>query len=305
MMIDLHCDTVSEMIRHDQHLDRNNLHFDLARAKTAGSILQVMALFSRERNVDAYLRAVLEEIVFLHREVARFPEQLYLAQTYQDLADNPDKIGLLLHLEGGECLGHSLTLLDALVILGLRSLGLTWNYRNVFADGVDENEGLTRLGRELVADCDRRGLILDLAHCAPRGALEALELTTRPVMISHANTWHHCAHRRNIRDDLLRQLRENGGIIGVTYVADFVCPEGAAQGATVAQLVQHILHLSEVVGLDHIALGSDFDGADAMVIPEVAAMPLLRAELEKNAFSSGEIDQIFAQNARRFLQAVL
>jgi membrane dipeptidase len=247
------------------------------------------------------LRAILEQIVYLRREAASQPEAVYLAGSWRDVEANPEKIGLLPHLEGGECLGGSLLLLDVLWALGLRSLGLTWNHRNALADGADETAGLTRLGRELIAECNRRKIIVDLAHCAPRSALEAMEASSQPVMISHANAWQICRHRRNIQDDVLDRLRENGGVIGVTYVADFV----AAGEATPAHLIQHILYLSDRVGIDHIALGSDFDGADDMVIPDVSSCGLLRDALARHGFGPADIDKIFARNARHFLRAVL
>jgi membrane dipeptidase len=300
-MIDLHCDTVSRMLREQVHLGKNQLQFDTERAQAVGSVLQVMALFSYERNIDAHLRAILEQIAYLHREAAEEPG-VYLVHTAADIQANPDKIGLLLHLEGGECLGGNLLLLDILYDLGLRSLGLTWNHRNMLADGVEETAGLTQLGRDLIAECNRRRIIVDLAHCAFKGAVEALEISTQPVMISHANAWHICQHRRNIQDEVLQKLKQNGGIIGVTYVDDFVFPEPVPG---IKRLVQHLLYLSEKIGIDHIALGSDFDGADDMAVPDVSACPLLREALLQHDFSAGEVDKIFTQNARRFLQTVL
>ena len=299
-MIDLHCDTVSRILKNKESLSHNSGHFDLTRALAAGQQMQIAALYSSHQNPDANLRDTLEQIAYFNKEMLICENLAYRILNATDVLRETEKIGMLLHMEGAESLGNSTELLDLFFTLGLRSIGLTWNHRNVFADGVYEHGGLTSKGRELITACQKKGIVVDLAHCSERSSLETLEIARAPVMISHANAWGIYPCFRNVSDQVLAALKSNGGIIGVTYVADFV----SAVPMDIDKLVQHILYLIEKIGVECVALGSDFDGADDMVINKVEDTCFLRAELTKY-IAEKDIERIFYQNAADFLRAVL
>lgn len=186
----------------------------------------------------------------------------------------------------------------------MRALSLTWNHRNHFADGVGEESaagGLTRAGRKLVQELSRKGIILDLAHLAGRCFFEALELTERPPLVSHANARKLCEHPRNLSDEQLKALADRGGVIGLSLCPYFITSEAEAG---LEQLVDHFSHVAGLIGVEHLAFGSDFDGIEKTVtgIRDVAAYPALPEALSKRGFHPREVELIARGNLERILQ---
>ena len=168
-IIDLHCDTISALMVKQEPLARNSCHFDLDRAKKAGIDIQFFGLFSMPDDNTAVLRRILKQIEKYDRENSLNKKELYSLLAFKDTLSpaNKNKMGCLLHLEGAEALGNDVELIHVLYRLGLRSLGLTWNYRNMMAEGVSEGShgaGLSNLGRRLLKEMQGLGIILDLAH---------------------------------------------------------------------------------------------------------------------------------------------
>ena len=304
-IIDLHCDTISFIAENWGSLRTNSAHFDLVRAGQTGICLQFFALFTPPDDSNAVLRRILKMVQKYHQEMSLNRDLVYPLLEFNDMltAENQDKIGCLLHLEGAEALGHDVELLQVLYLLGLRSIGLTWNYRNMMADGVSEGNadgGLSSKGRQLLDEMSRLGVILDLAHLGERSYFDALEHYNKPLIVSHANAAGLCPHRRNLSDDQLAALQQNGGIIGVTAVKDFIGEKDGIEG-----LIDHIAYISDLIGCQHVALGSDFDGADNMVLRGVEGYQNLDERLEKRGFKPGEIENILWGNAVRILKAIL
>lgn len=305
-IIDLHCDTISSIYRLGESLEKNSRHFDLERARQAGISLQVFALFVSPSEGSNSLRQILKQADYFHRQIESSPEQVYLVSGGNDInkPENADKTGCLLHLEGADALGNDLELLRLLYRLGLRSMGLTWNPRNLLADGVGEGRdggGLSNLGRKTIEEMNRLHMILDLAHAAPRSFYEALEVCTDPVMVSHANAQTVCSHPRNLDDDQLRALAGNNGIIGVTMVSEFVGQDSPG----IEDLLDHIVYISELIGVSHVALGSDFDGADNMIMAGIEGYNEWESLLAGRGFSRPEREMILKGNACRLFGSIL
>ncbi len=302
---DLHCDTIARIAKTQGSLNSNNGHFDLTRAEQSGICLQFFALFVLPDDSNAVLRQILKLVQKYHHEINLNQSTVYPLLKYTDVlqAENHDKIGGLLHLEGAEALGNDVELIHVLYQLGLRSIGLTWNYRNMMADGVNEGDkdgGLSVNGRQLLDELQRLGIILDLAHLGERSYFEALEYYSKPLIVSHANARALCKHRRNLSDGQLKALQTNGGVIGVTAVKDFVGDHDGIEG-----LIDHIVYISELIGSEHVALGSDFDGADHMVIDGVERYQNLDFRLGKRGFAPVEIEKILSGNVLRVIEAIL
>lgn len=306
-IIDLHCDTLSAILSRNHSLWENNCHLDVKRARAAGVRLQFFALYSGMREYSPALRDCLVQAQSLLQTLEQFPQDMILVKSGEDLEEltkNDTRMGCLLHLEGGEALGMDVEILHLFHHLGLRSLGLTWNYRNQLANGVSEEDdrgGLSQKGKEVVREMDGLGIALDLAHIAPASFYDALDYYTRPPLVTHANAQALCPHRRNLDDSQLKALAERDGLIGVTYVNDFV----AQTAPNVDQLIDHMVHISSLVGIHHLALGSDFDGADDMVLSGVQELPALVKRLPERGFTAEEIENILWKNALRVLNAVL
>jgi len=305
-IIDLHCDTISAILKSQEELYINGKHFDLKRAKIAGVGTQFFALFTMPTDYNSALRSILTQIDCFYQQLEKYQEHACLVRNCDELlqAEKEERLGCILHLEGGEALGLDMAILRLLHRLGLRSIGLTWNERNQLADGIYEGEqagGLSARGKSVVKEMEKLGISLDLAHISENSFYDALENYNKPVMVTHANAQSLCNHGRNLTDHQLRMLAENGGIIGVTQVNSFV----KEQGAKLEDLVNHIVYISELIGTEHVALGSDFDGADDVVMQGIEEYKDWGSILAPRGFNQEEIDKILRDNALRVINQVL
>lgn len=306
-IVDLHCDILSKLVEGADSLYSNSHHFDIKRALRVDMQVQFFSLFTHPEGAEACLRKIMLQITRLLKAVQDHPNHVYLLTHSGQLEDqfSRDKLAAVIHLEGGEALGSDLELLYLLYQLGLRSLALTWNPPNLLAGGVDAAEeagGLTAQGRQLIELMDDLGVVLDLAHIAPRSFFEVLEFYDKPLMVTHANAYHLCPHRRNLKDEQLRALAQNGGVIGFTQVSDFVKENGRALPG---DFIDHLVYVAELIGVEYLALGSDFDGADRIVLPAVEAYEGMFSLLETRGFSGREIESILAGNALRVIRKVI
>lgn len=304
-IIDLHCDVLSRLSVSQEGLAKNAGHFDLMRSAASGLALQCFALFHYADDFNVTLRNIMRQIEVFHHQMNLSSNRVRVALTYQDIveAGRSQCLACLLHMEGADALGDSLELLPLFYRLGVRSIGLTWNHQNAFASGVlePEDHGLTPLGQQLIQYMDHMGVILDLAHIGERGFAQALDCCSRPVMVSHANARALCPHPRNLSDRQLQALGEHGGLVGVTLVNDFI----AEENGTIQRLLDHIAYVSDLIGVEHLALGSDFDGADRMAMTGVEQYAQWPELLSKRGFTDAEIQQILQDNALRLFKAVL
>ena len=211
----------------------------------------------------------------LHRMADMFNEAdgaIRLVRTVKDiegcLAD--DVIACILHYEGVEMLREDLSDLEADYQRGLRSLGPVWSRSNAFAHGVpfgfpctpDIGPGLTDAGKELVRRCNDLGIMLDVSHMNYKGFMDLAELTTAPVVATHCGVHAICASTRNLLDDQLALIKDSNGLVGVNFHVGFLRPDGREDPDTpLSVIVDHLDYMVEHMGIDHVALGSDFDGA--------------------------------------------
>ena len=268
--------------------------------------LQFFAMFTRPVEANQALRPILKQLNKFYEEVDANSNQVQIILNYEDIiaAQKQGKVGAILHLEGAECLGNDLDILRLLYRAGLRSIGPTWNDRNQFADGVGEREaggGLSILGRNLVTEMERLGVVLDLAHMSKGSFYDALGYYNKPVLVTHANALSLCPHPRNLDDEQLKALAQHKGLIGITQVADFVGLERTDTDA----LLDHMVYIADLIGVEYLALGSDFDGADNMIINEVGGYQCLPELMQKRGFSQDETDRILFENALSTLQQII
>ena len=210
---------------------------------------------------------------------------------------------ILMAIEHAGALMGSLNLLWALHAFGVRSIGLTHNISSEAADGVAEARegvGLTQFGVRLVREMNRLGVLVDLAHVSEGGFYHALETSSRPVIFSHGNARALCDHRRNLSDDQLRALRQNGGVIGLSFVPMFIDPAEP----TLERLLDHVDHVIEVAGIETVGLGSDFDGGGTL-LEGVEDYWRVTEGLQARGYAENEIRKILGENTRRVLQATI
>jgi membrane dipeptidase len=279
----------------------------------------------------------------VYRLVERYPDRLALVTTAAEAeaAHAGGRIASLLGAEGGHCIGESLGVLRILRRLGVRYLTLTHNRNTTWADSAtDEPEhgGLTGFGREVVAEMNRVGMLVDLSHVAPSTMRQALEAGTAPVIFSHSSCRAVSDHPRNVPDDVLERLAANGGVAMVTFVPAFVSPavgtwdaelraamaaagadhrslterkafaerwDGPAKpAATVDDVVAHLEHAREVAGIDHIGLGGDYDGVGSLPVglEDVSKYPVLFAALLDRGWSESDCAKLAGLNTLRVLR---
>ncbi|MHB8643665.1 MAG: dipeptidase [Gaiellaceae bacterium] len=261
-VVDCHNDLLFELaFRSHRRGDANPfaVHW-LPKLQAGGVALQVCPVFVDLPSLpEGALREALAQIAEFHRAVRENGRSVAAVRWRDDLAgvENGERLGLMLSMEGAEPLGYDPSLVEVMWELGVRMLSLTWNRRNPFADGAAEtgSGGLSTLGRRLVDICVELGVILDLAHAAEHTYLEVLDRAgDAAVVVSHAACRAIHDHPRNLTDDAMRALAARGGVLGIMLhplAVDSLEP-------TLDRVVDHIDHAVEVMGIEHVGLGSDF-----------------------------------------------
>lgn len=261
---------------------------ELARADTATMIEQLYAL---EEMSDGELQVV---------------------RTVEDLRDNLEAgiHSAILHFEGAEAISEDLSELEDYYALGLRSLGPVWSRSNVFGHGVpflfpstpDLGPGLTAAGFELVSACNSLGIMLDLSHLNEAGFWDVARLSRHPLVATHSNPFALCPSPRNLTDDQLRAIADSGGLVGVNFYVGNLREDGEEEDTSIDTVLDHFDYLVETIGVDHIAIGTDFDGATVPLdLDGVEFLPDLLDGLSERGWSDDEIEAIGYGNWLRVL----
>lgn len=250
--------------------------------------------------------ATLEQIDCVYRLAAAFPADLQLAVTAAevDQARAAGRIASLLGAEGGHSIAGSLAVLRMLRRLGVSYMTLTHNDNTAWAasaTGEPVNYGLTRFGREVVAEMNRIGMLVDLSHVHEQTMHDALDATTMPVIFSHSSCRAVHDHPRNVPDEVLQRLRDNGGVQMVTFVPKFISSQPEQAG--IDDVVAHLEHAREVAGIDHIGLGGDYDGVPAgpKGLERVSEYPALLSALVERGWSNQDLAKLTWENTVRVL----
>jgi membrane dipeptidase len=338
--------------RTGRNIDRVNLaapvtgtHTDLPRLASGGVGAQFWSVYvPAELPGDMAVTATLEQIDLVHEMIRRYPAALELALTAADaewiLATG--KVASLLGAEGGHSIACSLSVLRALHALGVRYLTLTHNRNVPWADSATDEPvagGLTAFGREVVSEMQRLGMLVDLSHVSAGTMRDAFDNAEAPVIFSHSSARALCDHPRNVPDDMLARLPDNGGVCMVTFVPAFVSQvcrdwdlgfaaemecrgldhkdissrqqllaEWAAghprPAAALSQVADHIDHVREVAGVGHVGLGGDYDGTDQLPegLQDVSCYPALIAELQRRGWSEADCGQLASGNILRVMR---
>jgi membrane dipeptidase len=307
-------------------------HTDLRRLREGGVDVQWVSIFVHSRYVPedasqagrAVQRAV-DVIDAVEQQVQRHSGDLVLARGSQEArrAVAEGRIALLLGLEGGHAIEDSLDNLRMLYARGIRYMTLTWSNSNGWADSSGDEPrhgGLTDFGRQVVAEMNRLGMVVDVSHVSDATFFDAIEATRAPVMASHSSARALVDNPRNMSDEMLRAVAANGGVVMVNFGGTFIDPafhprwraalRWIASGGTarppLARVADHIEHVIEVAGIDHVGLGSDFDGTLFMPegLEDVSGYPNLTRELLRRGYDEEELRKILGGNALRVLAEV-
>lgn len=217
------------------------------------------------------------------------------------------------HFEGAEAIGPDLAALDVYHRAGLRSLGIVWSRPNLFGHGVPfsfpaspaTGPGLTLLGRSLVRRCNALGILVDLSHITEAGFWDVAEESNAPLVATHSNAHAICPTPRNLTDEQLRAVRASNGMVGLNFAVSFLDPEGGSDPALPLEvMVRHIDHMVDVMGIDHVGFGSDFDGALVpAAIGDAAGVQRLLEALGVHGYDEASLRKIAHENWLRVLRA--
>ncbi len=358
-LIDGHNDLPWEYRQRVQnHLDRIDLqgdtskfekpmHTDIPRLRQGGVGGQFWSVYiPAEISGPAAVRTVMEQIDVVHRLAERYPDVFELATTADDIVriHKAGKVASLIGMEGWHSIDNSLGVLRQLYNAGARYMTITHSKNNDWADSATDGPvhgGLTRFGEEVIREMNRLGMLVDLSHVSPETMKEAMAVSEAPVIFSHSSARAITDHPRDVPDDVLRLLPEDGGVVMVTFVPSFVSEQvrawnaeddaaearlkalfpgdpkraeseleawrkaNPAPRATLAQVADHIDYVRRTAGADHVGIGSDFDGITAVPLglEGVDDFPMLLAELLRRGWSEADVRKLAGENLLRVLRA--
>jgi membrane dipeptidase len=319
------------------------LHTDFPRLRAGGLGMQFWSVYVPCRlSGDAAVTAVVQQAELVHTLAAQYPSQLRIVGTAAEAraAFADGRIASMLGAEGGHSINSSLGVLRALYRLGVRYMTLTHNDNTPWADSATDEPaagGLTDFGREVVREMNRIGMLVDLSHVAATTMRDALDVAEAPVIFSHSSCRAVADHPRNVPDDVLRRLPDNGGVCMVTFVPSFVSKAAVewdhalkdamtAAGlrhsdltarkefadtwdgpprpkAALSDVVAHVEHAREVAGVDHIGIGGDYDGVDELPagLEDVSGYPNLFAALLDRGWTEEDCAKLAGENVLRAL----
>jgi len=252
-----------------------------------------------------HLTYAMDALGFLDSEVEANSEQVVIVRTASEIlrAKADGKLALLLVIENSDGVEASVNVLRMVHKLGVRSIGLTHNISSWAADGNAESGsggGLTSFGVTLIEEMNRLGMLVDVSHISEAGFWDVMKASTRPVIFSHSNCQGVCDHPRNLSDKQIRALAENGGSMGVTFVPSFV----SESSPTLEGLLDHIDHAVQLVGADHVGIGSDFDGGGTLV-EDATVFPEITERLSRRGYSDEDLRKILGQNHLRVIREAI
>ena len=321
-------------------------HTDIPRLRAGGVKAQFWSVYvpANLAKRGGAARATLEQIDLVHRMIALYPEAFELALSADDVERiaRAGKIASLIGIEGGHSIESSLGTLRMMYRLGARYMTLTHTDTLDWADSATDDArhgGLAPFGEEVVREMNRLGMLVDISHVSAETMRDVLDLTRAPVIASHSSAFALAPHPRNVPDDVLERMKQNGGVVMVNFYSGFIHPEAAKvlvenqaafrklrednpddgafrkaakefrkahpiPRATLAQVLDHIDHIARKAGVEHVGLGSDFDGIDSPPegLEDVSCFPRITQGLLDRGYTEGAIHGILGGNVLRALR---
>jgi membrane dipeptidase len=324
VVVDTHCDTLKCLtpeftrVTGSMWADRSKVgmgvrsdlgHVDLPRLREGGVDCQVFALSSARNRTPPYaLRTALDMIDVFYRECERNLDAVQPVYSHDDILEAAEagRVAAMLSIEGADVIEGRISMLSVFHRLGVRMVGLVHSLRNLLADGVGDARtggGLSELGVQAIEELDRLCMIIDVSHINDRGFWDVVDIAKGPIIASHSNSRAVCSHPRNMTDDMIKALAEKGGVLGMNFAPSFVHPTNPS----VSTLVDHIDHISDLVGPDHVGLGSDFDGIPSTPagLEDVTRMPNIAEELVERGYGKEDLKKILGLNHLRVIKKVI
>lgn len=330
LVVDTHNDTILHLIRSPPFITsgtrapapRRSLgekseygQIDIPRTQMGGVDCLLFAMYVSPLYSSRLLRLI-QMLDAFQIEVEKNPDTIKIATTHNEIIKTvkDGKIAAVITVEGGEPLMGKIESLRTIYRLGARSLTLTHFPRNEICDGsgADTGSHLTDFGREVVEEMNRLGMIIDISHINETGFWDVIDLSKEPVLATHSNCKALCSHHRNLKDDQIKALAEKGGVINLSFCAGFIKdgigfgdPE-ALKKVTILDWLDHLDHAVELVGTDHVGIGSDLDGGCGFPgLDDITKFPDLTQGMVSRGYTDQDIMKILGENNMRVFKKIL
>jgi len=310
--IDGHCDTLSKALDENKSLFKNDLQFSFDKANKLGGGVQVMACFI-DTEFLTYNGAGFDRCNRIIKKFEDYQKENncnILIKNKYDLqsAIQSNETKVILSIENGSAISGNLDNIDYFYNKGVRIMSVTWNDDNELGCGAKtkDDKGLTYLGVQYVKKLNDLGAIVDVSHLSEKGFWDTIEASKSPVVATHSNVYELCKNSRNLKDNQIKAIAKSGGIIGICYYSNFL---NSKRPADVKDIVEHIKYIKNLVGIDHVGLGSDFDGMDisktARNVDNISMIKNITKELKLQGFKCEEIVKIMWNNWSDILKKII
>ena len=309
LIVDGHCDTIQVALDRNIDLEEQSLSFNLKQAIEKAPILQMTAAYISPSYEKSFQRAC-DIISHFEKQLKKYPKELIQVKTKEDIlrVEQEKKIGCLLTIENGRAIEDKIENVDYFYNKGVKVMSITWNEDNLLGCGAltKQDNGLTQLGKAYIQRLDEKKMIVDVSHSSQKTFWDTMKIKEGPVVATHSCCYSLCQHPRNLKDEQIKQIAKNDGMIGICYCTNFLSETGVAGTKEIAK---HIAHIANLVGVNYVGLGSDFDGLDKEEIPadlkNIGQIDNLIQELRKIGFHENEIENIMGRNWLRVLEKFL
>ena len=303
MFFDAHCDSISVALDKKISICDKSLSFNLEDAILNLPYIQALATFVNSKYKDGFKRAndILDKF---YKEYEKNNDKMFIIKNACDMQKNNEKVGILLTIENGSAINTELKNVEKLYNRGIRVMSVTWNDDNSLGCGAltKNDTGLTMLGKEYIKTLNEKNIVVDVSHASPKTFYDIIDLSQN-VIATHSCSKHICNHPRNLTDDQIKKIARLGGVIGICFYKGFLSEN---EEVSSYDIIKHIMHIIELVGIDYVGLGSDFDGMEKEFYPKdiknVNDMKIIIEKLNKEGLNDKQIEQITGENFFRYIK---
>ncbi len=306
LKVDSHADTIQYCYDKELGLDNINLSFNVKDVLEYLPYIQCLSCFVHDKYLNKGYERVNQILDYYNIQLLKNKDIMYTITSKNDICKviENNMLGVILTVENGVAIDNNIDNIYNLYEKGIRMMTLTWNGDNQLGCGTITkcDNGLTSFGKTCINKMNNINMIIDISHASTKTFWDTIVISNKPIIASHSNVYTLCKHKRNLTDIQIKEIAKNNGLIGVNYCSDFlVCNKKA----TIQDVVNHIVYISNLIGTEYVCLGSDFDGVDKNRLPEnlkgVKDITKLEECMLYNGFSKEEIQNIMGDNMKKFL----
>lgn len=304
MIVDGHCDTIKKAFEENISIDNTQLSFNLTDAKLP--MIQMMAIYISPEEANKGFDIATKIIKKIDDEKDKLKNRIVQIYSSKDIEKvNNNQVGLILATENGSVIQENLENVDKLYEAGVRMMSIVWNNKNELASGAmeKEDEGLTELGIEFVKYLNQKNILVDVSHSSVKTFWDTSKISSKPIVASHSCVYNLCHHPRNLQDEQIKQIAKMNGIIGIAFCSSFLSENNIAD---ISKVIEHIKYIKNLVGIDYVGIGSDFDGLEKEHILNdmkgIKDITNLIDGLKAEGFCHREIEKVLGDNWIRVLK---